>query len=171
MFQGLLFSIVGTIISLLLSGKLKVCVNLDCLLHNIRNNKTTMNIGPIFPLLKDRNLPQKWCMHTDSTGSLGPNVLQLTLPTPWTYPGLGLCQRASGCSLRSTSEPNVDFTRWLFSSLWASSPWISSSLLTEAESTWEEGLSLMELNSSVRYLEYTWLFRKLGKNTWNIMTI
>ena len=78
-----------------------------------------------------------------------------------TYPALGLCQIASGCSVRSKSDPNEDLTKRLFSSRFCT----SSTLPTDAERVWELRRSLTEFNSSVRYLKCTSPWRKLGKNT------
>ena len=78
-----------------------------------------------------------------------------------TYPALGLCQIASGCSVRSKSDPNEDLTKRLFSSSFCT----SSTLPTEAERVRELRRSLTEFNSSVRYLKCTSPWRKLGKNT------
>ena len=70
------------------------------------------------------------------------------------YPALGLCQIASGLSVRSGSDPRLDFMRWLFSVLGEPEPLTSSVLLPEADSAVELCRSLTEFRSSVRYLKY-----------------
>lgn len=87
----------------------------------------------------------------------------------FSYPALGLCQIASGFSVRSGSEPNVEPTRWLFSLICEPRLLTSSTLPSDAERAWEECCSLTEFSNSVRYLKYTSLCRKLGKNTWNVL--
>lgn len=105
----------------------------------------------------------------NGSGNLAGVVVGGTGDSKESYPALGLCQIASGFSVRSGSEPNVDPTKWLFSLIWDPELVTSPTLPPEVDRAWEECCSLTEFSSSVRYLKYTSLCRKLGKNTWNLL--